>query len=950
MQRNLTGSKTLTSSSKFVFFGQIGKTRWPPWPLIHSARLAETFSTSPLKPLNGIQQNLTGSKTSSTSSTKFVFLAPIEKKPRLPPWSLICWDIFDFSETAERNPTKLDRKQDLNVLYQVCVFPADRKNKIAARDSHCLRHFRLLLWNRWTEFNETWQEARHQRPLPSLCFSGQSEKQDGRHGLWFTQPDWLRYFRLLLWNRWTEFNETWHEARPQRPLSRLCFWGRSEKARWPPWPLIGWDIIDFSSETAERNSTKLDRKQDLNVLYQVCVFPADRKNKIAARYSDCLRHFRLLLWNRWTEFNDTWQEARHQRPLPSLCFSGKSEKQDGHHGLWFTQPDWLRYFRLLLWNRWTEFNETWHEARPQRPLPRLCFWGRSEKARWPPWPLIGWDIFDLSSETTERNSTKLDRKQDLLNVLYQVCVVGADRKKQDCRPGLWFTQQDWLRHFWLLLWNRWTEFNKTWQEARPPQRPLPSLCFWRRSKKKQDCRPGLWFAETFSTSPLKPLNGIQRNLAGSKISTSSTKFVFFRPIGKTNWPPWPLIGWDIFNFSSKTAERNSTKLDRKQDVNVLYQVCVFPADRKNKIAARDSDCLRHFRLLLWNRWTECNETWPEARPKRPLPSLCFSGKSEKQDGRHGLWFTQQDWLRHFRLLLWNRWTEFNKTWSKTSTSSTMFVFLGPIGKTRWPPWTLDWLRYHRLLFWNRWTEFNETWQEARPQRPLPSLCFSGRSEKQNSRPGFWLPETFSTSPLKPLNRIQRNLTGSKTSTSSSKFVFFSGQSEKQDGRPGLWLAETFSTSLLKPLNGIQRNLTGSKTSTSSTKFVLWGRSEKQDGHPGLWLAETFSTSLLKPLNGIQRNLTGIKTSTSSTKFVFFGTIGKTKWPPLPLIDGDIFNFSSKTAERNSTKLDWKQDVNVLYQVCVFQDDRKNKMAALASDWLRHFQLLLWNRWTEFNEM
>ena len=42
--------------------------------------------------------------------------------------------------------------------------------------------------------------------------------------------------------------------------------------RWPPWPLIGWDIFDFSSETAKWNSTKLDRKQDLNVLYQVCVF------------------------------------------------------------------------------------------------------------------------------------------------------------------------------------------------------------------------------------------------------------------------------------------------------------------------------------------------------------------------------------------------------------------------------------------------------------------------------------------------------------------------------------------------------------------------------------------------------------------------------------------------------------------------------------------------------
>ena len=85
---------------------------------------------------------------------------------------------------------------------------------------------------------------------------------------------------------------------------------------------VNFHIFDFSSETAERNSTKLDRKQDLNALYQVCVFRADRKNKMAALASDWLRHFQLLLWNRWTEFNQTWQEARSQRPLPSLCFFG----------------------------------------------------------------------------------------------------------------------------------------------------------------------------------------------------------------------------------------------------------------------------------------------------------------------------------------------------------------------------------------------------------------------------------------------------------------------------------------------------------------------------------------------------------------------------------------------------------------------------------------------------
>ena len=284
-------------------------------------------------------------------------------------------------------------------------------------------------------------------------------------------------------------------------------------------PSLTFHIFDFFSETAEWNSTKLNRNQHLNILYQVCVFRADRKNNMVALASDWLRPFRLLLWNCWTEFNETWQEARSQRPLPNLCFSG---------------------------------------------------W--SEKTRWLPWPLIGGDIFDFFPETAEWNAMKLDRKQDL-NVLYQVSVFRADQKNK-----MAVLAADWLRHFRLLFSNRWTEFNETWQEARS-QWSLPSLCISGQSE-KQDGRPGLWLAETFSTSLLKrlPLNGFQRNLTGSKNSTSSTKFVFFGPIRKRRWRPWPLIGWDIIDFFSETAERNSTKLDRKQDLNIFCQGCVFWAD------------------------------------------------------------------------------------------------------------------------------------------------------------------------------------------------------------------------------------------------------------------------------------------------------------------------------------------------------------------------------------
>ena len=92
---------------------------------------------------------------------------------------------------------------------------------------------------------------------------------------------------------------------------------------------------------------------------------------------------------------------------------------------------------------------------------------------------------------------------------------------------------------------------------------------------------------TFSTSPLKPLNRIQRKLTRSKNSTFSTKFLFFR------------------------------------------------ADRKNKMAALASDWLIHFRLLLWNCWSDFNATWQEARSQHPLPSLSVSGRSVNKKGRPG---------------------------------------------------------------------------------------------------------------------------------------------------------------------------------------------------------------------------------------------------------------------------------------------------------------------------
>ena len=132
-------------------------------------------------------------------------------------------------------------------------------------------------------------------------------------------------------------------------------------------------IFDFSSETTERNSTKLKRKQDLNVLYQFCVFRADQKNEMDASTSDWLKKFWLLLRNRWTEFKLTWRLARCQRPLQILCFSCRSKKSK----MASPASDWLRHFQLCLWNHWMD-------------------------------------------------SMKLDKKQDP-NVLFQDCVLRANQ-------------------------------------------------------------------------------------------------------------------------------------------------------------------------------------------------------------------------------------------------------------------------------------------------------------------------------------------------------------------------------------------------------------------------------------------------------------------------------------------------------------------------------------------
>ena len=166
---------------------------------------------------------------------------------------------------------------------------------------------------------------------------------------------------------------------------------------------------------------------------------------MTALASNCTKHFRLL-WNHWMEFNETWQEARSQRLLSSLCLSNRSEKQDGHPCLWLAET--------------------------------------------------------FSTSLKQQNGIQRNLTGSKISISPTKYVFSGRSEKEDGRSG------HRLADTFSSL-NRWIEFNKTWQEARS-HRQIPSLCIFGPIGERR-WPPGLWLSETFSTSPL---NGLQRNLTG----------------------------------------------------------------------------------------------------------------------------------------------------------------------------------------------------------------------------------------------------------------------------------------------------------------------------------------------------------------------------------------------------------------------------------------------------
>ena len=138
-------------------------------------------------------------------------------------------------------------------------------------------------------------------------------------------------------------------------------------------------------------------------------------------------------------------------------------------------------------------------------------------------------------------------------------------------------------------------FVETPQEART-QCPLPKFVF--RADGKTRWPPDLWSAETILTSFRIAMKQNLPNLDRKEELKVLYKVCVFRDDRKKR-PPWPLIGWISFVMFPETVELNFPKLDRIQEHTILYRFVFFWSNQKQD----DHPCLwlaEHFQLFIWN--------------------------------------------------------------------------------------------------------------------------------------------------------------------------------------------------------------------------------------------------------------------------------------------------------------------------------------------------------------
>ena len=113
----------------------------------------------------------------------------VDKKSKMA--SILAWDpsgkmtIWFFLRYFKLGWTQTVHALSLDGVFQIFLFLVhqDRSRWTIAITWHPssvnFSHFKLLLWNHWANWNQTYQECSLDSPLQSFCFSFQSDIQHG---------------------------------------------------------------------------------------------------------------------------------------------------------------------------------------------------------------------------------------------------------------------------------------------------------------------------------------------------------------------------------------------------------------------------------------------------------------------------------------------------------------------------------------------------------------------------------------------------------------------------------------------------------------------------------------------------------------------------------------------------------------------------------------------------
>jgi len=113
----------------------------------------------------------------------------------------------------------------------------------------------------------------------------------------------------------------------------------------------------------------------------------------------------------------------------------------------------------------------------------------------------------------------------------------------------------------------------------------------------QNGRPGLRLADTFWTSSQERMKASTPTCHNCSLWGPDQVLLLFKRIRNPIWPPWPLNGWHIFNFS-RMAEGIFSKLATNVPYEILTMCCYHLSRSKSNVTALASDWLTYKKLII----------------------------------------------------------------------------------------------------------------------------------------------------------------------------------------------------------------------------------------------------------------------------------------------------------------------------------------------------------------